>query len=345
MNTGDENDLNMNDSVHFAEFLPTLSPKPKIKNTHITKTQPYSTCTHSTGSTLLGLDDQLLGNHANASDQTRREMFMNEQPLMGMSSRWNPTPEQLLALEEMYRRGTRTPTAEQIQQIAAQLRRFGKIEGKNVFYWFQNHKARERQKRRREVETGCKVRKHDTTEALNMKESAAGLRSTVYEAEQKKTLVSSSSCSEHLQGSVSMLRAVTTESTTHGWPQFEERELHQHKSYSVEKNATWQAMDLSPSSCHIQLINNFTTRSSSSRFLNSHQKQNSWLMKPRRKSEKETNPDDDVEEVETLELFPLCSSDDCNKVQGRKNDTEVPITDINTKLNPNQFFEFLPLKN
>lgn len=115
------------------------------------------------------------GNHANASDQTRREMFMNEQPLMGMSSRWNPTPEQLLALEEMYRRGTRTPTAEQIQQIAAQLRRFGKIEGKNVFYWFQNHKARERQKRRREVETGCKVRKHDTTEALNMKESAAGI--------------------------------------------------------------------------------------------------------------------------------------------------------------------------
>lgn len=71
----------------------------------------------------------------------------NEQPLG--TSRWNPTPEQLLALEEMYRRGTRTPSAEQIQHIASQLRRFGKIEGKNVFYWFQNHKARERQKRRR----------------------------------------------------------------------------------------------------------------------------------------------------------------------------------------------------
>lgn len=66
------------------------------------------------------------------------------------SSRWNPTPEQLLALEEMYRRGMRTPSTEQIQLIAGQLRRFGKIEGKNVFYWFQNHKARERQKRRRE---------------------------------------------------------------------------------------------------------------------------------------------------------------------------------------------------
>ncbi|KAE8690871.1 hypothetical protein F3Y22_tig00110893pilonHSYRG00659 [Hibiscus syriacus] len=28
---------------------------------------------------------------------------------------------------------------------------FGKIEGKNVFYWFQNHKARERQRRRRQL--------------------------------------------------------------------------------------------------------------------------------------------------------------------------------------------------
>ncbi|KAF2305508.1 hypothetical protein GH714_006054 [Hevea brasiliensis] len=124
---------------------------------------------------------------------------------MGMSSRWNPTPEQLLALEEMYRRGTRTPTAEQIQQIAAQLRRFGKIEGKNVFYWFQNHKARERQKRRREVETSCKVRKHDTAGNLDMKESAGGLRRTVYEVEQKKTLVPPSSCSEHLEVCVFIL--------------------------------------------------------------------------------------------------------------------------------------------
>ncbi|KAH9626324.1 hypothetical protein KSS87_012868 [Heliosperma pusillum] len=69
-----------------------------------------------------------------------------------VSSRWNPTPEQLTALEELYRCGTRTPSAEQIQHITAQLRRYGKIEGKNVFYWFQNHKARERQKRRRQLQ-------------------------------------------------------------------------------------------------------------------------------------------------------------------------------------------------
>lgn len=43
----------------------------------------------------------------------------------------------------------RTPNAQQIEQITAQLAKYGKIEGKNVFYWFQNHKARERQKQKR----------------------------------------------------------------------------------------------------------------------------------------------------------------------------------------------------
>lgn len=89
---------------------------------------------------------------ASAGDQSKRD-FNNTPPVV-VSTRWNPTPEQLRALEELYRRGTRTPSAEQIQHITAQLRRFGKIEGKNVFYWFQNHKARERQKRRRQVESG-----------------------------------------------------------------------------------------------------------------------------------------------------------------------------------------------
>ncbi|KAK3206138.1 hypothetical protein Dsin_020184 [Dipteronia sinensis] len=67
------------------------------------------------------------------------------------SSRWCPTPEQLMILEEMYRSGIRTPNASQIQQITSHLSFYGKIEGKNVFYWFQNHKARERQKLRRKL--------------------------------------------------------------------------------------------------------------------------------------------------------------------------------------------------
>ncbi|KAJ8443618.1 hypothetical protein Cgig2_019600 [Carnegiea gigantea] len=65
------------------------------------------------------------------------------------STRWAPTTEQIKLLKELYYiNGVRSPTADQIQTICARLRRYGKIEGKNVFYWFQNHKARERQKKR-----------------------------------------------------------------------------------------------------------------------------------------------------------------------------------------------------
>ncbi|CAN8257743.1 unnamed protein product [Cochlearia groenlandica] len=65
------------------------------------------------------------------------------------STRWTPTTEQIRILKEIYyNNGVRSPTADQIQKISARLRQFGKIEGKNVFYWFQNHKARERQKKR-----------------------------------------------------------------------------------------------------------------------------------------------------------------------------------------------------
>lgn len=51
----------------------------------------------------------------------------------------------------LYRGGMRTPNAQQIEQITEQLSKYGKIEGKNVFYWFQNHKARERQKQKRTI--------------------------------------------------------------------------------------------------------------------------------------------------------------------------------------------------
>ncbi|KAK8683556.1 hypothetical protein V6N13_039615 [Hibiscus sabdariffa] len=67
------------------------------------------------------------------------------------STRWCPTPEQVMILEEMYRSGIKTPNASQIQRITSHLSLYGKIEGKNVFYWFQNHKARERQKLRRKL--------------------------------------------------------------------------------------------------------------------------------------------------------------------------------------------------
>nr|KYP58553.1 WUSCHEL-related homeobox 2 [Cajanus cajan] len=61
-------------------------------------------------------------------------------------SRWSPTKEQISTLENLYKQGIRTPNASQIQHIVTRLSAYGHIEGKNVFYWFQNHKARQRQK-------------------------------------------------------------------------------------------------------------------------------------------------------------------------------------------------------
>ncbi|KAE9616618.1 putative transcription factor homeobox-WOX family [Lupinus albus] len=78
----------------------------------------------------------------------------NEEVGMGRSSgssRWNPTKEQISMLENLYKEGIRTPSAEEIQHITARLRVYGHIEGKNVFYWFQNHKARQRQKQKQET--------------------------------------------------------------------------------------------------------------------------------------------------------------------------------------------------
>uniref|UniRef100_A0A0A9HK03 Homeobox domain-containing protein n=1 Tax=Arundo donax TaxID=35708 RepID=A0A0A9HK03_ARUDO len=65
------------------------------------------------------------------------------------TTRWNPSPEQIKVLEMLYRGGMRTPNSFQIERITEELGKYGRIEGKNVFYWFQNHKARERQKQKR----------------------------------------------------------------------------------------------------------------------------------------------------------------------------------------------------
>ncbi|XP_058209962.1 uncharacterized protein LOC131322605 [Rhododendron vialii] len=101
-------------------------------------------------------------------DQSKQEN--NTAPLVTASSRWNPTPEQLQALEDMYEGGTRTPTADQIKLIAGELRQFGKIDGKNVFYWFQNHRARGRQKRRREHRESLESEVPDSSKELTMED-------------------------------------------------------------------------------------------------------------------------------------------------------------------------------
>ncbi|KAL2318530.1 hypothetical protein Fmac_032406 [Flemingia macrophylla] len=116
---------------------------PKLSNTDTTST-PFdhnSFIKTETASTKLGSSDD------NKRDPPSPHAQV-ETHIPG-GTRWNPTQEQIGILEMMYRGGMRTPNAQQIEQITVQLSKYGKIEGKNVFYWFQNHKARERQKQKR----------------------------------------------------------------------------------------------------------------------------------------------------------------------------------------------------
>ncbi|GAB2222267.1 hypothetical protein Droror1_Dr00013474 [Drosera rotundifolia] len=70
------------------------------------------------------------------------------------TTRWRPTPDQRVILEELYVGGIKTPSAAQIRRITEHLSLYGKVECKNVFYWFQNHKAREKQKLRKRMLLG-----------------------------------------------------------------------------------------------------------------------------------------------------------------------------------------------
>ncbi|PRQ48104.1 putative transcription factor Homobox-WOX family [Rosa chinensis] len=65
-------------------------------------------------------------------------------------TRWIPTTDHIRILNELfYNKGVRSPTIEQIQRICLQLKWYGRIEFKNVYFWFVNQRAREKQKKKK----------------------------------------------------------------------------------------------------------------------------------------------------------------------------------------------------
>ncbi|XP_051119724.1 WUSCHEL-related homeobox 1 [Andrographis paniculata] len=223
------------------------------------------------GTDLFALNHDL----AMAAEQNKRELTTTNTQQVVVSSRWNPTPEQLQTLEELYRSGTRTPSAEQIQHITTQLRKYGKIEGKNVFYWFQNHKARERQKRRRQQLESLSDEPQIThanhnhnhhqlhTQIEERKELPQGPNKTAFEVEQTKnwasptnssTLAEKTECNTTTQGGAVAVAAAEVECKAggaegRGWAQLDidGAELQQQQQQQ-RRNATWQMMHLSCSS-------------------------------------------------------------------------------------------------
>ncbi|KAM1186839.1 hypothetical protein PS1_016083 [Malus domestica] len=393
-NDGGHGDFNMPDSFNGRKLRPLVPrPLPSVNNT-VSSTITTPPCLNR--SAIHGSHDffpqyhQLAGiiyklatllpevvvNIDAMAEQNKRSEFLNT-PQVVVSSRWNPTPEQLRALEELYRRGTRTPSAEQIQHITAQLRKYGKIEGKNVFYWFQNHKARERQKRRRQMESSALSADHDQPLQISMtsadnqkKEESLGASMTGFEVEETKNWAPFTNCSTTTlaEESVSIQRAAkarmaAADCRADGWIQFDEEELQQRRNF-VERNATWQMMQLScPSHPHppTHLINtpptcaSTTTRSRAAatgrtmdqRLIKSHDL--SICIAPHA-SETGFNIEQDhgCEESQTLQLFPLRSG----HANASANTNELSISDkdhaelsASFSAHPYSFFEFLPLKN
>ncbi|KAK7271198.1 hypothetical protein RJT34_26899 [Clitoria ternatea] len=363
-------ELNMVDHSFNGRKLMPLMPRPMNASTSTTTTP---TITRIHGNDFFS---QYHYHHLMAEQNKREELngaAAAAAPVV-VSSRWNPTPEQLRALEELYRRGTRTPSAEQIQHITAQLRRFGKIEGKNVFYWFQNHKARERQKRRRQMESHAETQ--DTKDS--------GASRTVFEVEGTKNWASSTNCNSTLaEESVSTQRAakagVAAECRTDGWLQFGEGELQQRR-YFLERNATWHVMQLPcpspppapPVTHHLintnasaamattSTITTLTTTTTMdpmlikthdlTSFISPHHKVMHLISSSSNSSSEDVydDVDDKFVDSQTLQLFPLRSGD------GRRNSDNIDHKETqissassmnNANFTPSQFFEFLPLKN
>ncbi|XP_031286093.1 WUSCHEL-related homeobox 1-like [Pistacia vera] len=335
----------INPNPNTATSLPQnpLSISPSSSSSSSSAPSPFYSFIHS--STHLPPFNHHL---AVASNEQSRTEFM-EQPLG--SSRWNPTPEQLLALEEMYRRGMRTPSAEQIQLIAAQLRRFGKIEGKNVFYWFQNHKARERQKRRRELLETTTTHHHPPEEkhhqhhreTTDLEKKDSGMKKgTIYDVEQTKNWASSSSnWSKHSEEFVATHTSVVSsmaETGPHGKPHDKELQLQRNFNFNFKLN-----------------IPHFRSPTSSSNHHHHHHHRF-----PQSFNIAQNNQNDGVQETttsattttttRTLELFPLHSEEyEASKKDDNDNNMKLNITaainNNSSSFSPRQYIEFLPLRN
>lgn len=245
-----------------------------------------------------------------------------------------------MALEEMYRRGVRTPSAEEIKLIAAKLRQFGKIEGKNVFYWFQNHKARERQKRRRQPDSNSRKNANDV-ETLEAKET--GFSCKPLEGEHNKKLVTTiPTYSSTSKESVSMQRSMVTESGTDGWTQLDERVPQKMSQKKIEMGAT-SLMDLSCMASNSDLLNTITAPSTLESSGQNQQKLftalNSSMVSPSC-CESTINYEDRSRNRHTLQLFPLRSDDHCS-IRASETEFNELVTTISSKLPPKQFYEFL----
>ncbi|XP_020208218.1 WUSCHEL-related homeobox 6 isoform X1 [Cajanus cajan] len=321
----------MSDS--FASTFPSSTPNsthnshaaPKIA-TFCSIAQPYCICTHCNHILTF---NQHVGHVAEEGTNNTGSHVQSQQ-----STRWSPTPVQLLVLEELYRQGTKTPSAEQIQQIASQLRQFGKIEGKNVFYWFQNHKARERQKRRRrEMEENAAA-----SSSEGLKETGCGVKET-------KKWASTSNCSGHAEESAALDIA---EKGSNGWTQVDERGMQVLRKNLSERQAKWQDMEM-----QMPCVPPLVTMAAPTTTVAAHRTHNTKILTPQNYNnlpyvlnrENLSYCDGENADPRTLDLFPLKRDDQDGICIAERKSMFCASASMDTEITSNQFFEFLPLRN
>lgn len=90
-------------------------------------------------------------------------------------SRWTPTKRHKEILEELFRQGLRNPSRSRINEITTLLKQHGKVEAKNVFYWFQNTQARSKSKQKMKTRQMQRSRFESTRQVLNEKDTLKSL--------------------------------------------------------------------------------------------------------------------------------------------------------------------------
>ncbi|XP_054822934.1 WUSCHEL-related homeobox 6-like [Prosopis cineraria] len=315
--------MSMSDSFMSTFKLHSYTPNPTIISPSAPEIapNPYCNCAHC--SHFFSFDIHHLdyvGDHEEGGG------------IITSSSRWSPTAAQLLYLEEVYRHGIKTPTAQQIQQITSQLRRFGNIQAKNVFYWFQNHKARERQKRRRcEMEIPPPLAQQDKDHQLCVmpqQEPPQGLRGTGYEVKETNKLASPLNCSALAEVSDSQ----NTEERPGACRRTQRREGESTHILRIKREESQEAR------CQIRDMYCFLSTSTTTHTQTSNLKN--------------YRDDEEVADDRTLKLFPLKREEYEDDEEGiyvndesRKDKLCAYNASMVSEITCNQFFEFLPLRN
>ncbi|XP_030937692.1 WUSCHEL-related homeobox 1-like isoform X2 [Quercus lobata] len=313
MGYNDGGEFNMPDSFNGRKLRPLIPrPLPSTNNINNNNSTTNTPCL----SRIHGTDFFSQCQHLQASVSEQNKMREFNTPPVVVSSRWNPTPEQLRALEELYRRGTRTPSAEQIQHITAQLRRYGAnrtvFEVEQTKNWAPHINCSTLAEESVSIQRSAKaaVAECMTDGWIQFDEGELQQRRNFVERNATRQIMQLT-CPPHLTHLINTPTSSTTTATTTTTQATVRTTMEQ-------KLIKTRDLNIFIAPYRENGINHFNSSVS--------------------------NEEDGCGESQTLQLFPLRSSSDGNNNINER-ETDISVSAMNANFTPFQFFEFLPLKN